>query len=365
MNKDNDIIKTVEDIIEETDAFNFNKFLENKVLYHISLIDFLKSLQSDLKQELIDYHPKKISLTEGEQLQLVIDFFHNLSLELGLKIEDMFKKSQNIYSLSIIQETSHPDYGRNVVSYSSEKNKLEIIVTLNNTIEGLRCLAHELAHAISSLKLMVNKIRQQYDINPSEENFDVCDKFFNKLRLCQNDCAGEIESEIIEYLFDIYLLKTGIISKEESELFKTWKLSKFINKINIICNEYDLISLFNYTITKQKLRDIKEKISGTHLHQIVKERIKCHNEKKKQKNYGKHLFRYVVSYIVSTLWIENFNTASNQEQRKLINNFINYLNNTHKLDLNGSCKFLLNKPFGLVCSDFSNLLSKKYLENFN
>ena len=51
------------------------------------------------------------------------------------------------------------------------------------------------------------------------------------------------------------------------------------------------------------------------------------------------MFRYVVGWIVADRWINNFDKCENaQEQKEMLDNFQNYLDNAHACKLDDACE---------------------------
>lgn len=65
------------------------------------------------------------------------------------------------------------------------------------------------------------------------------------------------------------------------------------------------------------------------------------------------MFRYVVGRIVADRWINNFDKCENpQDKREMLNNFQDFLDNTHNSSLDKACENLLGQDFNCTVEDY-------------
>jgi hypothetical protein len=132
-----------------------------------------------------------------------------------------------------------------------------------------------------------------------------------------------------------------------------------MHKINLVCNDYDLVSLLEGQVNVEQVDDVIKKIKGTKLEKVALEKLNRFNERKKQKDCAIHMFRYVVGKMFALVWINNFHNSTNFEKSNMIKNYVKYLKNTHKFDLYLASNHLFNKNFTEICLDFKNLLEQQ------
>lgn len=64
------------------------------------------------------------------------------------------------------------------------------------------------------------------------------------------------------------------------------------------------------------------------------------------------MFRYFVGRIVANQWLKRFDGALTQSKQQMLNEFQDYLNQTHNLTLDSACTTLLNNDFSAIVEDY-------------
>ena len=287
-------------------------------------INVNKEIAGDLVCEFYaKYLPQK-----AKQVQQIINQNHPLFLD----------KSTNTYQIFITDGTQQKV---NAVSLKTDKPYLILECNVTPDVEGPRVLAHEVAHAIS--------MHQQHRLKLVKNNANM--KEFNQYSTAflGKDCIGEIESYIIENLFNDFMLKKGLYTPEDLKQYKQEQQNSLLHETNLIREESDIIKNLPCPVTKESLENLQNNLNANS-NQILSNRI----QKMANEEYSsQYMFRYVVGRVVADVWIKHFTTANKATQQQMLNNFNNYLDNTHNLTLDDACQTLLDEDFVNVAQEYT------------
>lgn len=327
--------------LSDTNTFEFfdeYKNLKNKT----GVKDFVRAISSIRPQPCNDN--KQLNLTEPQAIEIVKNFYYSI----GLKDEvDKIILDKSTYKLDISNKNNS-----SYVNQSGNNSFLDVVIGFNGDLIGLRNIAHEFAHAMSNHHLQrislikANKSIKDYNAKMGEFN---------------HDCVGEIESHIIELLFNDYLCNQGLISIQDIENFNTAKLNSLFNNCKLIYEEKDIVESINHPITELKLKLYLAKctLKGTARKQL--DRIKFINERLKidPNAFPKKRFRYVVGEIVSNNFYQNFINSNEDKKQKLLKTFKTYLTKTDSLTVDESVNMLVDKNLSQCFETYATSLDEK------
>ena len=226
------------------------------------------------------------------------------------------------------------------VGHSSKQSFLEFNVYIHNSLDDLRATAHELSHALSSHHQHLIKMLR---LNASTDEIEkLTRKSFAK------DCVGEIESHITERLFNKFLIKKGLYTKADLENYENLQQASLLSEINLIREESDIIKNLSCPVSYKSLKMLVKYLKKNDKKRLLERVEKMHDDSK----FSGYMFRYVVGRIVADQWIKKFDAQDKQSQKEMLDSFQQYLDATHKLDLNDACKNLLNKNFACVVENY-------------
>lgn len=189
---------------------------------------------------------------------------------------------------------------------------------------------------------------------PTQEIDKYTQKSFEK------DCVCEIESHIIERLFNRFLIKKGLYTNEDLENYEKGQQASLFSEINLIREERDIIKNLPCPVSYESLDKLVKGLQKNNQSRLIDRVKKIHDEDK----CSSYMFRYVVGRIVADQWIRGFENATNHQTRvEMLNKFQAYLDKTHKLDLDSACEDLLGQNFACVIEDYITTNNKKRFEN--
>lgn len=304
------------DLIEQIDLTpNFKNNTQSTPL------KFTKETGCDIVLEFFDkYLPNK-----SKEVSKIFDGTHPLFLD---------QKGKSQISIDVNKN------GRSCVARKNGNMFLEFFVAVDQTADGLKTLAHETAHALSS--------HHQQPVKNARNNITTKEQPTLK-EVFERDCVGEIESYITEKLFLRFLLKKGIINKQEIENDRIGNEKSLITERNLILEEYDILKQLDCPITYESLKYLTQKLEKENNNVLLKRIEEMHNNKDHHSSY---MFRYVVGRIVSQTWIEKFEECTNEERAQMLKNFEDYLDHTHEYKLDDACQKLLGKNFEQIAKSY-------------
>ncbi len=335
-----------EDKCAITNAHGFLKFLTEVDYNNISNLDLITAVEDSITFK--PTNPEKPMQLDETIIKEYMNKFYSLYLP---------KKAEQVKQ---ILDKTHPyfidtdgnshvnfinaqpgDSCTSNVGHSGRNSYLDFYVYIHNSVDDLRTTAHELSHALSSHH------QQKVKMIRANVEQDKINKFVAKN--FERDCVGEIESHIIEKLFNEFLLENGIYSKHDIKNYENDSQDNLLHDINLIREERDIIRKLPKPVTYESLKTLVDNIQKNEQGRLIERVEKMHDDKGK---FSSHMFRYVVGRIVADQWFKRYQECDKQEKREMLANFQDYLDNTHKLDLDSVCEYLLEQDFACVVEDF-------------
>ena len=363
---DNNFLLKLTDNLNDIHAYHYNKFVNHK-FGDYTIIDTLHALDRNVpydKNCTKEIGNKILSL--DDQKSLMVEFFSRLGL--GEKVKS-------------ILDGTHPDYitdispnAPNQVGHSGYNDYLTYEVKAIPTIEGCWLLAHEMGHALSNHHAKAMTLAKATNI--AEKNFGRdSDEFKSQRQVFRDysdnrprntiDCIGEVESHITEKLFMLFLVEKGLITKEDFKSYLTSMTNSLRHNATLMIEENEIISKLNNPVTEQDCLNLYNKFKSTnHLHPLL-DRIKKMAERKdnpdpkERRLHSKHVFRYIVGEIVSTMWLKNYLEVDKKQQNIMLKRFVNYLSKTDKANLENVCNLALGngETINSTVTDYLNFIS--------
>lgn len=330
----NNFISDLQRNSDKAQAFDFYKFLfENKIDDFINIAAFGSPVFETKKCELSK------PLTEKEAYNLVTEFYSKISKPLGLLVENIINNNDDRFLLNINSQNSSS------VGVYDKNSYIDIDVNLfdkegNVSYCGLLNLSHELGHSLSGNHIkFIETIRENGDV----VNFQSFQRQFNV------DCIHEIESQIIEFLFNKFLLSKKVIDKKTYKNYLKEKANSFVNDVSLIDEENEIYCSLKNPIKKSslikyylqtKIKTKKEQSKRLKRLLFISKRDQKQGQEKN--DYSRYRFRYVVGYVFASTFLEDYNSSSNKEKKKLLNKFAEYLENSEKFTFEDCCYYFFN-----------------------
>lgn len=332
---------------EEARADSFLKFITETDENNISILDLIANVEDVLRNKRGKPF-RKTNFSQDEIIHGVKCFYlHYFPKKADEVIQILDGKHEYFFdkdgkSTVRIAKANENEKVFSAVGHRGRDKFLTFDVYLRGNANDMVVMAHELAHAISAHhKEAVKSIRA----GKSDKEIDA----ITKNKTFDNDCIGEIESHIIERLFVRYLFLNGVYSKEDLNNYNNFDRCELQREINLIREEADVIKALPKNFTYEDLRALVVKFE-TEGRKRAGDRIgKMHDDG--EANSGRR-FRYVVARIVSDCWLNEFDKQDETGKKQMLDNFQNYLDETHKLGLDGACEFLLNQNFNCTVEDY-------------
>lgn len=327
-------------------SHEFLRFITEPDSNDISLLDLLAQVENTIK-----FKPSRLDrdfqLTEQSISNCMNEFF---SLYLPKKSEQVkqildkkhlyFTDQDGMVHVNFIP-VKQGDFHSSNVGHSGRNSFLEFNVYIHNSLDDLRTTAHELSHAVSSHH---QHLIEMYRSNASMQEID---KYTQKC--FARDCVGEIESYIIEKLFNNFLLMKGLYSKEDLNNYENQQQASLLNEINLIREERDIIKNLSCPVSFESLDYLVGELQENNCNRLIERIEKMHNDKK----CSSYMFRYVVGRVVADQWMKRFEKAHDQQtQIEMLDKFQNYLDNTHEYSLDSACENLLGHNFNCVVENY-------------
>jgi len=364
-------IAKLNDSLNDICAFEYNKFI-NHNFGNFSIIDIILDLDRNVPYD--NTCPKTIGKTIPSldtQKTLISEFF------------SMFGLKDKVQS---ILDNTHPDYKTCIsnklkgssVGHRGYNEFLTYEVQFSENVEGCATLAHEMGHALSNHHVKAMTLAKATNI--AEKNFGKdSDEFKTQRQIYRDytdtrqrntiDCIGEIESHITEKLFMYFLVKKGVITKEDFNIFITSSNNNLRRNLTLMIEENEIIKELHNPITEQDFENLYNKfINTSHFNDLFK-RISIMAERKNHPNpnnwrvCSKHTFRYVVGEIVATMWMKKYLEVEKSKQKIMLKRFVNYLSKTDKCNLENCCELVLGKgeTIDSTITDYINFISTQQL----
>ena len=342
--------KYVQELNEKCDNFRapeFLRFLTETDGNNVSYLDLIVQLERAIKLKPYKQE-KKINLNTEEITAIIEEFYSKYFPKKAQEVKQILNGTHPYFIDENGNSTVHfekvkPDEKRSSnVGHSENNPYLNFNVYLKDTIEDLRTTAHELSHAISAHEMkIVDAIKEK----APKKVFDrlTKDKSFS------SDCICEIESNIIEKLFNKFLLSKGIMNEEDIKVYENSEKISLVSEISLIREERDILKRLTFPITQESLTALVKKLYKDKNFRLIDRIKKMHDTSRN----SEHMFRYVVGRVVADVWFKRFEECkTNKERREMLESFQKYLNKTHKLNLESACEELLGLDFTSIVEDY-------------
>lgn len=340
-------VQELNQVLRRNKAHDYLHFLTETDGNNVSYLDLIVQLEEVIKVKPYQQE-KKINLSVEEMTKIIEEFYSKYFPKKADMIQQILNRTNPYFidqdgnSTVNFEKISSDENHTSSVGHSGNNPYLSFNVYLEDSIEDLRTTAHELSHAISSHEMkIVDAIKEK----ASKKVFDrlTKDKSF------ESDCICEIESHIVEKLFNQFLLSKGILSEEDIKIYENNQKISLISELNLIREELDIIRQLPCPITKESLSALVEKLYKDKNFRLIDRIKKMHNISRN----SQHMFRYIVGRVVAEVWFKTFKECkTNKERREMLKIFQNYLNKTHELDLESACEELLGLDFTSIVEDY-------------
>lgn len=328
-------------------APEFLRFITETDGNNVSYLDLIVQLENVIK--LSPYkQEKKINLSTEEMTAIIEEFYSKYFPKKAQEVKQILNGTHPYFidtngNSTVHFEKAKPDEKRSSnVGHSGNNPYLNFNVYLKDTIEDLRTTAHELSHAISAHEMkIVDAIKEK----APKKVFDrlTRDKSFS------SDCICEIESHIIEKLFNKFLLSKGIMNEEDIKVYENSEKISLVSEITLIREERDILKRLTFPITQESLTALVKKLYKDKNFRLIDRIKKMHDTSRN----SEHMFRYVVGRVVADVWFKKYRECkTNKERREMLESFQKYLNKTHKLNLESACEELLGLDFTSIVEDY-------------
>ena len=356
-------LQILNEYIENSEITSFNSFMSEKFAKNLTFLQAIHELGKVCPSIETNTSRFTTKLTEGQQMQVVIDFFHSLNVDLGLKIEEIFSRNQSTYKVNLISDENDVRYGSNYVAEHAGDSKLDFTVTFDNRIESMLYLSHELAHATGS------RVLEHFEVfntaQQDESKYDNAVEYHELRKKVNIDCVAEVESAIIEKLFLEFILKLKIINKEQYNEFKNKDKNSFKHNLMLILNQCYAFSLLGENVTQESFKEFAHFCNEKQNNYVdLMNFIISKRKQGKTPLSAKPCFRYVVAEIVSTLWYNKFNQATIPEKRKMIRDFLKFHQGDTSIDITTAVSDLLGMTISEAGKEFYNLTIKENEQNY-
>lgn len=342
--------KYVQEFNEKCDNFHapeFLRFLTETDGNNVSYLDLIIQLENVIK--LSPYkQEKKINLSTEQMTAIIEEFYSKYFFKKAEEVKQILNGTHPYFidengNSTVHFEKAKPDEKRSSnVGHSGNNPYLNFNVYLKDTIEDLRTTAHELSHAISAHEMkIVDAIKEK----APKKMFDrlTKDKSFSQDSIC------EIESHIVEKLFNKFLLSKGKMNEEDIKVYENSEKISLVSEISLIREERDILKRLTFPVTQESLTALVEKLYKDKNFRLIDRIKKMHDTSRN----SEHMFRYVVGRVVADVWFKKYRECkTNKERKEMLESFQKYLNKTHKLNLESACEELLGLDFTSIVEDY-------------
>lgn len=369
--------QTINDFNNESwrvNALNYNDFLNSDFYQDKSIMDILYLLQAVEYSPNIDINKR---FSNKLNIDLVLEFYNSIGLK--EQVEPIILGQHPIFE-TFIDKNLH-----SFVGHKENDSSITFSVGNTGTLNGVLNLAHECSHAINGhYRQMQIYIKEQNDILKNyskdskefEEFKERFDKYLKEQSTFTHDLVTEVESSIIEKLFLDFLVNKNTISPDDKQLFLNRENNSFRNNLNLIFEENMIYNTIIRIKNKNKCHtaDINEKeylkmcsILKDHPHYIHAMERFCFiaNRKKLNKTcwHSSFRFRYIVGEIISTIWIDKYNSSSTKEKEKMLEHLRIFISTNNELELQDTVNLLLkDETYETIINKFINFHSSKTSE---
>ena len=324
-------VKQLNEKCARVDAQGFLRFITHTEGWHdISILETLGEIGKTVNIK--PYHERQVTYDESQFNSLIIEFFKKYFPSKVQEVSEILDGTNPYFidenGKSHINFLQSEKGGKSSVGHSDHNSYLEFNVCKNGTIADLRTTAHEISHALSGHhKRLIDGIKQ----GASQKELDK----LTKNKGFSRDCIGEIESHIIERLFNQFLLEKGILTEQDLKDYDNLQKLSILSETNLIREESDILMRLPHPITKESLQKLTSSLKKEG-QTILLERIeKMHDDDKS----SPYMFRYIVGRMVADQWMKEYLKTIYQEDK--LKKFELYWDNTDKVGLNDACDHLL------------------------
>lgn len=345
----NELTMRLNDNIQFNQTEKYFKLVDSKRYSGKSIIDIISKVKQSIRPE--KYHnDRAINLDEKALKEHMINFYTEYFPERADEVKSIL---DGTHPLFIDREgNSHVYFERakkgvnqtSSVGSSGDDNYLDFYVYLHDSIDDLRTTAHELAHALSAHhQQRVINARAGKKIDHHKKNFE-------------RDCVGEIESTIVEQLFNRYLKSEGLYTKDDLINYRRGYEHYISSIIDQIMEERDALNDIDFPLSTHDLEEYVAKLIGS---KKWKEINRLRNMIIDPGHNCSYRFRYVVGLIVADQWIKKYAKSNELEREIMLGDFEEHLMKTDILNLDDACMELLGKNFGQIAKDYIRDLQTK------
>ncbi len=302
---------------------------------------------------------RKIDLSLEQQKAVVVEFYKSLNQEVGDEVKSILDGTNPMFDTNI---SSNDGLGQAEGDVGSDDNskKINFNLTLDGTIDGLRTMAHEAAHAISAR----NKTSFELKSQPKAKR----DEFYGFLGRFDVDCVGEIESKIIEGLFMRFLVNKEIISEADAKIFADISLISFKNDLAQILQEDDIIACFDHAITEEhpvsmsEFKSMIKRIKKTPNFEPLTLRVEdmAAPTHPREIKFAEYKVRYIIGQIIADVWMREYEKQPRTQRKEMKAKLVEFITQkTDKCRVQDASKFLLDRSLIDVASEFYARFDKK------
>lgn len=299
------------------------------------LLDVLENLDKSLKFKKTKF-PDKIFDDSRDNLQAVTGEFFDVFLpRKSAEAKKIIAKNHKTFSNKQGDSTVKLEFADDIhetkgfVAHKDGEHFLHLTATLNGRTKGVLTLVHETGHGLDS------HMRSKVNCEPKHTSL-------------RHDSICEISSILTERLFVQYLFEKRIFSASDLKNLEQFDENLLLGSIVFVLRENDVLQKLDTLTLPFKKEDVTflvEKLKDGKKVQLIKGLAEMHDE---QMRDGSYYLRYVVGQVVTDVFMDKFKSSNINQKREMLSKFENYLDNSHKLDLDGACKFLLGQNFGKI-----------------
>ena len=323
----------------------FLEFLSASTNEDVNKLQSLAIIEDSLKTGPCK-HDRDLPFDEKKWTDLVKNFFAKCMPQKADEAKQILDKTHPYFidenEKCHIQYIQMPkdDKHTSCVEQRNQNGYLNFDVYIHGSLDDLRTMVHETAHALSSHhQHLIQLIRA----GASKKEIDDYTRFKAD---AQSVC--EIESHIVEALFNQYLLSNNIYTQEDMQNYEQGERNSLQHEINVVRQESDIIRDLNGDMSEKSLNKLY-----TNYIRTGKKQLASRIEKIVSESNSSYMFRYVVGRVVADRWIDKFNNSTKTEKEQMLTEFQNYLDHTHEMTVDKSCQTLLGANFVSLAQDYA------------
>lgn len=236
------------------------------------------------------------------------------------------------------------------VGIPSDGSALELVAIIPQNANGARTLTHELSHALCQRWQNTMQLKR----DGKEEEYS---QKMGKIVFAQ-DIATEIESMIVERLFNEFLKEKGIY--DESNIKNYEKLQRYATnkRMNYVLKMNDFIVGLDGDFSKSNMKkqyllfELKGKTPA------FTPTFRAYWSDVQKPCYA---FRYIAGDIVSSVWFDKYKKQDKLGKQKMLDEYKDYLKHNDEISLHDACQKLVGKSFAQTAKDYYDInnLQKK------